>query len=65
MLKTLRIEWMKLKNYRTFWILLAMTIVGTPAFNYSIYDLTDNSFPKCAGKSILGVRLLFLTSGKP
>jgi len=58
-MKTLRIEWMKLKNYRTFWVLLAMTIVGSPAFNYSIYDLMDNSFPKIKGKSIIGSPFAF------
>jgi ABC-2 type transport system permease protein len=54
MFRTLKIEWMKVKNYRTFWILLAITTVCIPAFNYSFYDLSDNSFPKIKGKSILG-----------
>jgi ABC-type transport system involved in multi-copper enzyme maturation permease subunit len=52
--QTLRIEWMKVKNYRTFWILLAIIAVCIPAFNYVIFDVTDNSFPKINGKSILG-----------
>ncbi|MEJ7735915.1 MAG: ABC transporter permease [Chitinophagaceae bacterium] len=54
MLQLLRIEWLKVKNYRTFWILLLITLVSVPAFNYVIYDLLDNSFPKIQGKSILG-----------
>ncbi len=53
-LNSLRIEWLKLKNYRTFWILLMVTIVCIPAFNYVFYDFSDNSFPKMNGKSILG-----------
>jgi ABC-2 type transport system permease protein len=53
-LHTLRVEWLKLKYYRTFWILLAVTAVCIPAFNYVIYDFTDNSFPKINGKSLLG-----------
>lgn len=59
MLRLLRIEWIKVKNYRTFWILLAITIVGIPAFNYTVYDLTNNAFPKIKGKSILGTPFSF------
>jgi ABC-2 type transport system permease protein len=53
-LDTLRVEWIKLKYYRTFWILLAAIFVCIPAFNYVIYDFTDNSFPKINGQSLLG-----------
>jgi ABC-2 type transport system permease protein len=59
MLRLLRIEWMKIKNYRTFWILLIITIVSIPAFNYMFYDLMDNSFPKFKGKSIFGSPFAF------
>ncbi|HMH34873.1 MAG TPA: ABC transporter permease [Puia sp.] len=59
MLRTLKIEWMKVKNYRTFWILLGITTVSIPAFNYSFYDLTDNSFPKIKGQSIFGTPFSF------
>src|SRR4051812_21233830 len=59
MLHLLKIEWLKIKNYRTFWILLAIIIVSIPAFNYVIYDLMDNSFPKVKGKSILGSPFAF------
>ena len=51
---TLRIEWLKLKYYRTFWILLGIIVVCIPAFNYVIYDITDNSFPKINGQNLLG-----------
>src|ERR1700743_3287718 len=54
MLHLLRVEWLKVKNYRTFWILLGMTILSIPGLNYTIYDLTNNSFPKQNGKSIVG-----------
>ena len=53
-LSTLRVEWLKLKYYRTFWILLIVIAVCIPAFNYVIYDVTDNSFPKVNGQNILG-----------
>jgi ABC-2 type transport system permease protein len=53
-LNTLRIEWLKVKYYRTFWILLAVIVVCIPAFNYVIYDFTDNNFPKINGQNLLG-----------
>lgn len=59
MLHLLKIEWLKLKNYRTFWILLAISIISIPAFNYVIYDVMDNSFPKINGKSLLGSPFAF------
>ena len=59
MLKTLKIEWMKVKHYRTFWILLVLTIISIPAFNYTLYDLFDNSFPKMHGKSFFGSPFAF------
>ncbi len=59
MLSLLRVEWMKIKNYRTFWILLAITILSIPAFNYMFYNIMDNSFPKMHGKSILGSPFAF------
>jgi ABC-2 type transport system permease protein len=58
-LHTLRVEWLKLKYYRTFWILLAIIVVCIPAFNYVSYDITDNSFPKMNGKSLLGTPFSF------
>src|SRR4249919_857868 len=59
MLRILKIEWKKVKNYRTFWILLVITVGSMPAFNYSFYDLTDNTFPKVKGQSIFGTPFSF------
>ncbi len=59
MLHLLKIEWLKVKNYRTFWILLVITIISIPAFNYVVYDVMDNSFPKINGKSLLGSPFAF------
>jgi len=54
MLSLLKIEWMKVKNYRTFWILLIITVASIPGINYTLYDLMDNSFPKGrSGKTML------------
>jgi ABC-2 type transport system permease protein len=59
MLNLLRVEWLKVKNYKTFWILLAMTILIIPGVNYLIYDLMNNSFGKVNGKMILGSPFAF------
>jgi len=53
-MQALRVEWIKLRYYRTFWILLGVILVCVPAFNYIIYDFTDNSIPKINGQSLLG-----------
>ncbi len=50
----LRIEWLKVSSYRTFWILLAIIAICMPGFNYVVYSFTDNSLPKMNGQSILG-----------
>jgi hypothetical protein len=60
MLSALKVEWMKVKNYRTFWILLAITIVSIPGISYMLYNLMDNSFPKSKGaQMILGSPFAF------
>lgn len=59
MLSILRIEWLKVSSYRTFWILLAIAVVSIPGFNYMLYNIMDNSFPKVKGKSILGSPFAF------
>ena len=58
MLSLLRVEWMKVKNYRTFWILLAITVLSIPAFNYMLYNLMNNSFPKVKSKGPQGSSLV-------
>ncbi|MEP6597804.1 MAG: ABC transporter permease [Ginsengibacter sp.] len=59
MFSLLRIEWLKVKYYRTFWILLIISAISIPAFNYVVYDLMNNSFPKINGKSFLGSPFAF------
>ena len=51
---------MKVKNYRTFWILLGITVLGIPGLNYALYNLRNNSFPKGkGGQNILGSPFAF------
>jgi ABC-2 type transport system permease protein len=42
MLKLLGIEWMKIRNYRTFWILLGITILSIPGVNYAVYSIVGS-----------------------
>jgi ABC-2 type transport system permease protein len=53
MIRTLKIEWMKFKGYRTFWILLAIIVVSIPSYNYVIYYFIETKL-KFNGKNILG-----------
>ncbi len=60
MLTLLRVEWLKVKSYRTFWILLGMTILSIPGLNYLIYSVMNNKFPKPkTGKSFIGSPFAF------
>jgi ABC-2 type transport system permease protein len=59
MFSLLRVEWLKIKGYRTFWILLAMTILAIPGLNYLIYSVLKNKFPKSNGKSFVGSPFAF------
>jgi ABC-2 type transport system permease protein len=45
MLQIIRIEWLKVKNYRTFWILLALAVIIIPASNLIVQDIS-NRIPK-------------------
>ena len=59
MLQTLRVEWLKVRRYRTFWILLGMTILSIPGLTYMLFDLMKNSFPKGKGAALLGSPFAF------
>ena len=41
MLQLLKVEWMKVKNYRTFWILSALYMVSIFGVNYIVYQIQD------------------------
>jgi ABC-type transport system involved in multi-copper enzyme maturation permease subunit len=45
MLQIIKIEWLKVKTYRTFWILLGLAVVIIPASNLLVQDIT-NRIPK-------------------
>jgi len=60
MLQLLRVEWLKIRGYRAFWILMGMTLLSIPGLTYLLFDLMKNSFPKGGpGKAILGSPFAF------
>lgn len=49
----LAIEWMKLKNYRTFWILLCLYIATIFGANYIVYRIQEDFYAKRQAKGIV------------
>lgn len=49
MLKVLGIEWMKIRNYRTFWILLGIIVASIPGVNYAVYGIVNAVTSKAKG----------------
>lgn len=56
MLHLLKIEWLKVKNYRTFWILTGLFFVSLYGVNYIAYYVQSRSIPKDNGmaQAIIG-----------
>lgn len=46
MLHLLKIEWLKLKNYRTFWILSILYLISIFGFNYIVYLIYSDKPPE-------------------
>ena len=46
MLKLLHIEWLKIKNYRTFWILSVLFVLSLYGVNHIVYMVQQNAFTK-------------------
>ncbi len=46
MLHLLKIEWLKLKNYRTFWILSVLFIISLYGVNHIAYEIQLNAFAR-------------------
>ena len=56
MLHLLKIEWLKVKNYRTFWILTALFFLSLYGVNYIAYYIQSRSIPRDNGmaQAIIG-----------
>lgn len=42
MMHLLKLEWMKVKNYRTFWIFLGLYVLGLFSINYTAYQFQED-----------------------
>lgn len=41
MLQIIRTEWLKVKSYRTFWVLLLLAVISIPAANFIVAEITE------------------------
>lgn len=55
MLKLLKIEWMKLKYYRTFWILTILYLVSIVGINFIVFKIQERIFEEKQSKGIAEV----------
>ncbi|MEP6674319.1 MAG: ABC transporter permease [Ferruginibacter sp.] len=53
MLKLLKIEWLKIKNYNAFIVLVSFFALGVVASNFIVYSTFNNSITKSAGVSMI------------
>lgn len=53
MLSLLRIEWMKLKNYRTFWVLSVLYLISIFGINYIVYTIQENIYSAKQAKGMV------------
>jgi len=53
MLHIIKIEWLKVKNYRTFWVFIGLGLLAIFAPNYIIHDIFESNLPAEA-KQLLG-----------
>jgi ABC-2 type transport system permease protein len=54
MLHLLKIEWLKIKNYRTFWILGSLFLISIVGINYVAYSIHEEEAKNAMGKAIMG-----------
>lgn len=50
MLQIIKIEWLKVKNYRTFWVFIVLSLLSVLAPNFIIHDIFVRRIPKDAQK---------------
>lgn len=64
MLHLLKIEWLKIKNYRTFWIIFPLYLVSIVGANYLVHERLDAYFDRTIKKNPTDAFLQVLI-GKP
>ncbi len=53
MLRLLYIEWLKLKNYRTFWILSSLYVISMFGINYIVYRIQEEIYRENQSKGVV------------
>ena len=53
----LKIEWLKIKNYRTFWILSGLFLLSIFGINYIAFEIQENIYQSQQGKGIANMVL--------
>jgi hypothetical protein len=65
MLHIIKTEWLKVKNYRTFWVFIGLGVISILAPNFIIHDIFSRSIPeearKLLGQSIYDFPLVWQT----
>jgi len=63
MLHLLKIEWLKVKNYRTFWILSGLYLLSIWGINYIVFSIQEKIFEKSAEAEANGSSMMKLVVG--
>ena len=53
MLKLLKIEWLKLKNYRTFWVLTILYMFSIVGINFIVFKIQESIFEERQSKGVV------------
>jgi ABC-type transport system involved in multi-copper enzyme maturation permease subunit len=65
MLHLLKLEWLKIKNYRTFWILFILYLISIIGANYIVYVIQDAVFHEELRKNPQGDVIKWLIGNPP
>lgn len=65
MLHLLKIEWLKVKNYRTFWILASLYLLSIWGINYIVYTIQEKIFERGTGAGEGAAMMKMVVGDKP
>lgn len=65
MLHLLKIEWLKVKNYRTFWILASLYLLSIWGINYIVYSVQEKIFERNANNPEGNMMMKMVVGDKP
>lgn len=65
MLHLLKLEWLKVKNYRTFWVIFILFLISIIGVNYMTYEMQQEIFGSRAKKDPANQALKFFIGNPP